>query len=609
MSAGQEDTLIISGLVLPRTGILSDSVNKAYVAKVDTIVHNDYYDAPAEMRDSVLLNVNCDGLTLTKTADKLSACVNDSVTFTIVVTNDNPNAVLDVSVKDEWAQVLSDPVFVYYKTTATFASGTVDWNIVGMFSGQKDTLIVAGRVLRRGTGLASDTINRAYVAKAGTIVHGSYAAALAEMKDSVSISVNCEGLTLSKTADNTNLCVNDSVTFTIVAKNDGTVSLLNVKVNDEWAQILSNADIISTTGTTVATYNSGTGTVEWTIGTMSVGHSDTLIVAGRVLTSGSGLTSDTVNRAYVTTTGTTVQPTYADAPANMRDSVILIVGALPTINFAPVDSVCIGNLPLTLTASATPLGGTGTFSGYGVSGDAFNPSKSGKYTVTYTYVSPNGCVDSASAEINVISVPIVPDIRLKLCPAVNKEIRLSAFLDSTAGDITWTQVYASGITLLDATTGRIRGTFEQNHTYTFKYTLSLASCGSTSARLTLNTTKIDAIRQVDTIAICPTVDSNVYVQLNQILGFELDGTWTYDNTLNPDNTVSDNVTLHPASSRFAGALTLNVAQAWRDAGSAYNMTYNGDNQAKKFVFRYTPASGSCLTKTRTIVIVATPMWL
>jgi uncharacterized repeat protein (TIGR01451 family) len=609
VTAGRKDTLLISGRVLPATGIISDSVNKAYVATVDTFTYSSYNSAPDDLKDSVNIDVNCEGLTLLKTANRLNLCLNDSVTYTIVLINDSPNAILDVSVKDEWAQVLSDPFFIYKtgSTTASFASGTVDWNIGGMLSGQKDTLVVAGRVMRRGTGLASDTINRAYVATAGTTVNSSYADAHPEMRDSVSINVSCEGLTLSKTADNTALCVNDSVTFTVVAFNDGSEELLNVTVRDIWAPVLSPADIVSTTGTTTASF--AAGTVEWTIGTMSAGRRDTLVVAGRVLSTGSGLTSDTVNRTYIFTVGATLHLNYADAPANMRDSVILLVGALPVIDFAPVDSVCIGNLPLTLTASATPAGGTGVFSGDGVTGNEFNPSKPGIYTVIYTYTAPNGCVDSASAEINVISVPVVPDIRLKLCPASDKEIILGAFLDSTAGNITWTPVFSPGITLLDATTGRIRGEFLRNYTYTFKYTLSLASCGSTTARLIMNTTKINAIRETDTIVMCPTVDSNIYVQLNQILGFEPGGTWVYDNTLNPDNTLIANVTLYPTSSRFAGALIFNAAKAWRDAGPAYDMTYNGDNQAKKFVFKYTPPTGSCLTKTRTIVIIATPMWL
>jgi uncharacterized repeat protein (TIGR01451 family) len=607
--AGRKDTLVISGRVLPATGMISDSTNKAYVATVDTFTYASYNAAPDDLKDSVKINVNCAGLTLSKTADRLNPCVNDSVTYTIVLVNDSPNAILNVSVKDEWPQVLSNPVVVHKtgSSTASFASGIVDWSIGGMLAGQKDTLVIAGRVFRSGTGLASDTINKAYVATAGTIVNGSYADAHAEMRDSVSINVNCEGLILSKTADNVNLCVRDSVTFTVVASNNSSGGLLNVTVRDIWAPILSSADIVYTTGTTTASF--AAGIVEWNIGTMSAGRKDTLIIAGRVLSAGSGLSSDTVNRTYVSTTGTTVHPTYADAPANMRDSVILLVGALPAIDFAPVDSICIDNLPLTLTASATPAGGTGAFSGNGVTGNQFDPPKSGIYTVTYTYTAPNGCTDSVSANIEVLSVPAVPDIRLKICPSPDKEIILGAYLDSTSGSITWTPVFSPNIILLDATVGRIRGEFLRNYTYTYKYVLSLASCGTSTARLTINTTKINAIREIDTIVMCPTLDSNIYVQLNQILGFELGGVWTYDNTLNPDNTVIDNTLLYPSSSRFAGALVFNAAKAWRDASSAYNISYNGDNQAKKFVFKYTPPAGSCLTKTRTIVIIATPMWM
>jgi hypothetical protein len=95
-----------------------------------------------------------------------------------------------------------------------------------------------------------------------------------------------------------------------------------------------------------------------------------------------------------------------------------------------------------------------------------------------------------------------------------------------------------------------------------------------------------------------------HVQLNQIVGLGLGGTLNYDNSVNPDNTVSSYVTHYPSGSAYSGAQIFNAQKAWTDAPATYNTTYKGI-PGKKFIFTYT-APGSCVgSQTKKIVIIVT----
>jgi hypothetical protein len=103
--------------------------------------------------------------------------------------------------------------------------------------------------------------------------------------------------------------------------------------------------------------------------------------------------------------------------------------------------------------------------------------------------------------------------------------------------------------------------------------------------------------------ICKDQELSQYVQLNQIVGLELGGTWKYDVPVNPDNTVSSNVTVFPAGSQYSGARIFNAFKAFAEASTAYNIIYKGVS-SMKFVFRYTGHVDSCVgSQEKTVVIV------
>lgn len=86
------------------------------------------------------------------------------------------------------------------------------------------------------------------------------------------------------------------------------------------------------------------------------------------------------------------------------DQVLVTANALPTITFNPSSvDICADAPALTLNnPTVTPSGGTGSFSGAGISGNVFNPDglPFGNNTVTYT-ATAGGCTNTASMNINV----------------------------------------------------------------------------------------------------------------------------------------------------------------------------------------------------------------
>ncbi|MES2131488.1 MAG: T9SS type A sorting domain-containing protein, partial [Bacteroidota bacterium] len=104
--------------------------------------------------------------------------------------------------------------------------------------------------------------------------------------------------------------------------------------------------------------------------------------------------SPTVTTVYTVTGNLSGCSTQASQTATVMVNPLPIVGLTTATNKA-----CVNNSPIALTG--TPTGGT--YSGIGVSGNAFNPTTAGAgtYTLSYNYTNGNGCSASANAVIIV----------------------------------------------------------------------------------------------------------------------------------------------------------------------------------------------------------------
>jgi hypothetical protein len=224
---------------------------------------------------------------------------------------------------------------------------------------------------------------------------------------------------------------------------------------------------------------------------------------------------------------------------------------------------------------------------------------------------------SDSVFVHLRKVPIVPDVRIDICPKPARQIYLTSFLDSLDyTGVAWTKGNNASPAIAPET-GKIDiSSVKQNATYTYKYTLT-SECGSNSAIAYVHVLGNRLLRKIDTVVICQTQELSKYVQLNQLFGLELGGTWKYDDDssypggpVNPDNIVELNVKQFLSSSKYRGALVFNAHQAWKDVtysgNPGYSIIYNGDTGAKKFVFHYIPPSdGACVTQTQKLVIIVT----
>ncbi|HEX6333332.1 MAG TPA: PKD domain-containing protein [Flavisolibacter sp.] len=90
----------------------------------------------------------------------------------------------------------------------------------------------------------------------------------------------------------------------------------------------------------------------------------------------------------------------------------LTLKATPQVQFAGIPSVCADDASFQLTQASVVngMGGTGTFSGPGVSASGvFNPSAAGvgQHTIRYTFLATNGCSNYAEQTIRVFAVPVV----------------------------------------------------------------------------------------------------------------------------------------------------------------------------------------------------------
>ncbi len=100
--------------------------------------------------------------------------------------------------------------------------------------------------------------------------------------------------------------------------------------------------------------------------------------------------------------------TFQLSPKQIGSSVVSVtvtVNPLPVVSFSGLAvTYCVNSSQASLTGS--PAGGT--FSGPGISGNAFDPAVAGAggpYVITYTYTDGNGCTNSTSQSVTVNALP------------------------------------------------------------------------------------------------------------------------------------------------------------------------------------------------------------
>jgi len=120
--------------------------------------------------------------------------------------------------------------------------------------------------------------------------------------------------------------------------------------------------------------------------------------------SGPGVTGNSFNPAISGYGNHLIYYKIVDSNGCMDTDQITITVATPDATISPIDTLCINNAPITLTAH--DLGGV--WSGPGVTGNIFDPAVAGAGThiISYSIVNPD-CSDSDTEDITVVPIPVV----------------------------------------------------------------------------------------------------------------------------------------------------------------------------------------------------------
>jgi gliding motility-associated-like protein len=271
-------------------------------------------------------------------------------------------------------------------------------------AGQTITLTASGAVNYTWSPAATNAVSFAPAATATYTVTGTSAAGCTST-DQVAVTVNA--LPIVNAGTDQAVCIGTQVTLT--ASGATTYS---------WSPLITNGTaFVPPVGTTVytATGTSAAGCVStdavqvisYSSPTVSAGTYTPVCIDASPVTlagtpvggtfSGTGVSGTTFNPASGTQT---VTYNYTDANGcSGSGTATITVNPLPVVDAGTYNPICAdaSNLPLV----GTPAGGT--FSGTGVTANAFDPSANTQ-TVTYTYTNANGCVNTDVATITVVQL-------------------------------------------------------------------------------------------------------------------------------------------------------------------------------------------------------------
>lgn len=240
-----------------------------------------------------------------KTANATTVNYNDTVKFTITVTNlgtDDSTGVTLVDLLPPGLELVSATTSLGIYTPINGA----EWIIGGLAKGESATLEIIARVITSNTTIT----NLVSVTKTEEFDNNT-----TNNQANATVSVPpAADLAISKVANVTSVNYLDTVKFTITAENLGPDTATGVTVTD---LLPAGLEFVSST-TTQGTYDPSTGT--WTIGELVNGATATLEIIAKVI----------VSDVAITNVATVTSDIYDPDPDNNRDSVTIKVSKKPT---------------------------------------------------------------------------------------------------------------------------------------------------------------------------------------------------------------------------------------------------------------------------------------
>jgi len=270
--------------------------------------------------DSVLIGVAGTDISVSKSVDNSNPSTGDTITYTVVVINNGPNAATNLTISELLPAGLS-----YLSSTddyggqTAYTSGTGDW-VIGDKSGG-DTVLPAYTTVTL-------TVTAEVTAASGTsLVNTVLVKSLDEAETDasnntaqVSIIVGGADLALSMAVDNATPTIADTVTFTLTLINNGPDSADAILIGDLLPSGLSYISSVPQSGTA---YNDTTGV--WDVGTLAPATPITLQITATVDAGTGGITlthSASVNSSSVPDPDTSSDTASIDLAIQEADMVL-----------------------------------------------------------------------------------------------------------------------------------------------------------------------------------------------------------------------------------------------------------------------------------------------
>ncbi len=245
-----------------------------------TITHSDQFD-PNTGNDSasVVVTPQQADLALAKTVSNPTPNVDDTITYTITLTDHGPNNATSVQVTDLLPAGVS---FVSAETSqGTYLSSTGLWNVGTVTTSVPQTLVLTGTVASPNTSTDTATISHADQRDPNAANNTASAVVTPQRAD----------LALAKTVSNPTPNVDDTITYTVTLTNKGPDAATSVQVTD---LLPAGVTFVSDTPSQ-GTYVAGTG--RWTVGTVNVGTPQTLVIQAIVASSSPQTNTATITGA------------------------------------------------------------------------------------------------------------------------------------------------------------------------------------------------------------------------------------------------------------------------------------------------------------------------
>lgn len=247
----------------------------------DSTPNNDDGDQSEDDEDGITTIPQVADISLAKTANTNTPNVGDTVIFTLTLTNSGPSVATNIAVQD----ILPAGFTLLSAPGGTVTGNTADWSNLTVAANNGELMLTYSATVNAPTGTVGEYLNQAQITASdqydpdSTVNNND---PNEDDQDALEIVPNSGDLSLRKTVVDNDITpiVGSEITFEIIVFNDGPNNATGVVVED----LLPSGYDFVLYSSTAGLYNETTGI--WTVGNVTSGGSETLLIDVLVNTSG-----------------------------------------------------------------------------------------------------------------------------------------------------------------------------------------------------------------------------------------------------------------------------------------------------------------------------------